>query len=153
MQGLQANVRNSQLQKYLERFFIDDFDIRGIGPGRKSTLASFGIETARDVVPHRVKAIRGFGDTLTGELVEWRTALKRKFVFDQSKGIDPADIAAVNQQFSQKRKSLEGKLLAGYEQLTQIRRHILLRRQQLQSSVEAAARQLAQAEADLKILG
>mgnify|MGYP001162003855 FL=1 len=153
MQGLQANVRNSQLQKYLERFFIDDSNIHGIGPGRKSTLASFGIETAKDVVPHRVMAIRGFGDILTGELVEWRKALERKFVFDQSKGVDPADISTVNQKFSQKRKSLEGKLLAGYEQLTQIRKHILLRRQQLQSSVEAAARQLAQAEADLKIIG
>lgn len=152
MHGLHASVRNSQLQKYLERFFIDDFDIPGIGPGRKATLASFGIETAKDVVPTRVRAIRGFGDTLTGELVRWRTELERKFVFDQSKGIDPADIAAVNQQFSQKRKSLEGKLLAGYEELTQIRKHILLRRQQLQSTVEAAAHQLAQAAADLKML-
>lgn len=152
-QKLQQNLRNSQLHKFLDKFFLEAHNIPGVGPTRKATLVSFGIETAADVTRNKVMSINGFGPKLTRELVDWRNGLERRFVFDPSKGVDPADIAAVNQRFSQKRKQFEGNLLAGPEHLNQVRGQILQQRSQMLPMVRAAAQQVAQAEADLAVLG
>ena len=152
-QKLQTTVREHQLHKFLDSFFIDDHKIPKIGPGRKATLASFGIETAADIDPLKIQRIKGFGKSYTSELVRWRTSLERKFVFDSSKGIDPTDIAALNQKFRQRRAQVEGALLAGPEMLNQVRADVIRKRQSLQVEVEAAARALAQARADRSVFG
>jgi DNA-binding helix-hairpin-helix protein with protein kinase domain len=152
-QKLQQNLRNTQLHKFLDKFFLGDHNIPGIGPTRKATLASFGIETAADVTWNKVMNINGFGQKLTRELIDWRNRLERRFVFDPTKGVDPADIAAVNQRFGQKRKQIEGNLLAGPEQLNQIRGQILQQRSQMLPMIRAASQQVAQAKADLAVLG
>jgi hypothetical protein len=71
-QELNNKKREAQLLRYLERFRIADAKIRKIGPGRKMTLASFGIETAADVRRPRIEAIQGFGRNLTSALLAWR---------------------------------------------------------------------------------
>lgn len=151
-QKLQQNLRDSQLHKFLDNFFIENHNISGIGPTRKVVLASFGIETAADITWNKVMRISGFGQKLTGELVDWRKSLERRFVFDPSKGVDPSDIAALNQRFVQKRKQIEASLLAGPEQLNQLRGLILQRRTQMLPMIQAAAQQVAQAEADLAMM-
>lgn len=151
-QKLQQNLREAQLHKFLDKYFLDNHDISGVGPARKATLASFGIETAADVNRSKIMRIKGFGPSLAGKVVDWRNSLERRFVFDQTKGVDPADIAAVDQRFTQKRKQIEGGLLAGYEQLTQIRAQILQQRTQMIPMVKSAALQTAQAEADLSVI-
>ncbi len=150
-QKLQATIRERQLHKFLDSFFIDAHKIPKIGPGRKATLASFGIETAADIDSFKIQRIKGFGQSYTSALVKWRTSLERKFVFDPSKGIDPVDIVALNQKLRQRRTQIEGALLAGPEKLNQIRTDIIRRRQSLQREVEAAARALAQARSDMSV--
>ena len=152
-QKLQQNLRNAQLQKFLDKFFLEDHDIPGVGPSRKATLASFGIETAADVNWNKVMNLKGFGPKLTREIVDWRNSLEQRFVFDSTKGIDPADIAAMNQRYAQKRKQIEGSLLAGPERLSQIRSQILQLRTQILPMVQAAIQQVEQAEADLSAMG
>jgi DNA-binding helix-hairpin-helix protein with protein kinase domain len=152
-QKLQQNLRNTQLHKFLDTFFLEDDNIPGVGPARKATLASFGIETAADIKVNTVMNIKGFGPKLTRELIDWRKSLERRFVFDPSKGVDPADITAVDQRFAQKRKQIEGGLLAGPEQLNQVSRQILQLRAQMLPKIRAAAQQVAQAEADLSVVG
>ena len=70
-------------------------------------------------------------------------------MFDPSKGIDPAEVAVLNQRVYSQHKHLEGELLAGPEQLMQIRQEILQHRSQLLPTIQYAALQVAQAEADL----
>lgn len=150
-QKLQDNVRENQLQKFLDGQYIDNHSISGIGPSRKATLSSFGVETAADVTWNQIINIPGFGSTFTRELVDWRKSLERRFVFDPSKGVNPADIAALNQRFSHRRKQIEVSLLAGPEQLINIRDSVLEYRKFF-PMVQQAAQQLAQAEADLSLL-
>jgi DNA-binding helix-hairpin-helix protein with protein kinase domain len=148
----QDNLRNSQLHKFLDKFFLDDHNISGVGTARKVILASFGIETAADVSWNSIIRIKGFGAKITGELVDWRKRLERKFVFGPSKGVDPTDIAALNQRFLQKRKQIEGNLLAGPERLTQLKTQILLTRTQMLPTMMAMAQKVAQAEADFSLM-
>lgn len=151
-QKLQQNLRNTQLHKFLDSFFLDNCNIPGVGPARKATLASFGIETAADISWNKIMSIKGFGRKLTHELINWRKKLEQRFLFDPSKGVDPADIAAINQRFAQKRKQIEGGLLAGPENLLQVRSQILQQRTKMLPMLQAAALQVAQAEADLSVI-
>jgi DNA-binding helix-hairpin-helix protein with protein kinase domain len=150
-QKLQATIRERQFHEFLDSFFIDNHKIPHIGPGRKATLASFGVETAADIDPYNIMKIRGFGKKYTNELVRWRKSLESKFVFDPAKGIDPADIAALNQKFRQRRTQIEGALLAGPELLNKVRVEIMSKRQSLRAVVEAAAHALAQALSDILV--
>jgi DNA-binding helix-hairpin-helix protein with protein kinase domain len=150
-QKLQAAVKERQLHKFLDTFFIHDHSIPQIGAGRKATLASFGVETAADVEPGKILGITGFGPGLTNELVQWRKGLESKFRFDPSKGVDPADIAALNQKFRLERTQIEGALLATPEILNKVRGQTLLRREAIRSQIEDVAKALAQARADLSL--
>ena len=152
-QKLQVNIQAQQRFRFLNRFFISDHNIPKIGPTRKATLASYGIETAADVSKQKIIRIKGFGQSYTNELLKWQTALMRGFVFDPKRGIDPADISDLNRRFTIKQQQLEAGLLAGIERLNQACNGALHQRQQMQSVVLAAAKQVAQAKADLKILG
>ncbi|MCH6266581.1 hypothetical protein [Neobacillus citreus] len=69
---LEKDQRNSQLNEYLDRFYIKSSSIDSIGPSRKAVLQSYGIETARDVSKQAVLRVPGFGPSLTNNLVEWR---------------------------------------------------------------------------------
>jgi DNA-binding helix-hairpin-helix protein with protein kinase domain len=146
---LEAAVRDRQLHKFLGTFFINDHSIPKIGDGRKATLASFGVETAADIEPARILGISGFGQGLTQELVQWRQGLERKFRYDPSKGVDPADIAALNQKFRQEKTRIEGGLLATPEMLNKLMEQTLIKRKAIRAQIEDAAKALAQARADL----
>ena len=81
LRKLEKDRRNQQLDKYLSNFFIDHAAIAGIGPGRKATLASYGIQTAADVQQRRLLAVPGFGQVITKKLMDWRRQLERRFKF------------------------------------------------------------------------
>jgi DNA-binding helix-hairpin-helix protein with protein kinase domain len=152
LRELEAGRRQAQLDRLLDQHRIDRAKIQGIGPGRTATLQSFGIETARDVNERDILRIPGFGEALTGSLVSWRRSLERQFVFDPSKGIDPADLAALDRTISGRKSQIEQALQAGPAALERLRYEISVRRQALLQQLEAAARAVAQAEADFKAL-
>lgn len=60
---------------YLRSWLIADAGISGIGPGRSSTLASYGIESAADISAERLYGISGFGPVLTSSLLAWKSRL------------------------------------------------------------------------------
>lgn len=69
--ALQQNHKDSYMRSYL----IADASIAGIGSGRSSTLASYGIETAADISTGRLHGITGFGPVLRSALLEWKGSL------------------------------------------------------------------------------
>jgi DNA-binding helix-hairpin-helix protein with protein kinase domain len=148
---LQLTVRQRQLHKFLNSYFINDHTIPNIGPGRKATLVSFGVETAADIDQRRIQKIRGFGSSLTNELVQWRKKVEANFVFDASKGIDPVDMRALDQKYRQQQGKIENALLAGPDVLGKLRAEIMRKRGSLRNEVENAARTLAQARSNMTV--
>jgi DNA-binding helix-hairpin-helix protein with protein kinase domain len=150
LQKLEAERREQQLEKFLSNFFIDHADVRDIGPGRKATLASYGIETAADVTRQRVKKVPGFGDAMTAKLLAWRNQVSQKFTFDPTKGIDRDRVADLDREILKERRQIEKELLTGATELAQLgrqfeRHHIVLMR-----AVNQAAHALAQARVDYR---
>ncbi len=152
VQDLTANLRQRQLERFLDRQRIAAASISNIGPGRKATLQSYGIETAADVTQAAVRRVPGFGPSLTGNLLAWRHGIERCFVFDPQRGIDPADLAAIDREIEAKRAQLERTLHEGATQLQRTARQVVAVRTTLRPAVEQARLALAQAEANLRVL-
>lgn len=152
LRQLAARLREDQLHKFLERHRIQTAVIRDIGPTRKATLQSYGIETAADVTEHAILAVPGFGPVYTSRLLDWRRSVERQFVFNPAKGVDPADIAAVDRELAAARQQIEQELRAGPTVLRQIHQQIMTARSIMRPMLEQALNAVAQAEADLRVL-
>lgn len=153
LQQLEANRKEGQRFKFLDRYRIVHADIGGIGPSRKAALLSYGIETAAHVTESAVLAVPGFGPTYTTKLMTWRRNIERHFVFDPMKGVDPGDIKALDAEIATLRLKLEQGLRSGPVQLQQISQQIKTRRESLKPLMEQAIYRLTQAETDKKLIG
>ena len=149
---LNATARERQKQKFLDSFFIDRADIPGVGTARKSALRSFGIETAADVERHRVQNIRGFGQSLTRAVMDWRASCERKFTFNPSTAVTEADKNAVKAKLATRKTAIEGALAAGATELHRFKQQATARASSLQPQIDASAHRLAQARKDLALL-
>lgn len=150
---LEKDRRKQQLEKFLGNFFIDHASISGIGPGRKATLASYGIQTAADVEHHRLIAVPGFGQAMTKKLTHWRQQLERQFKFDPSKGIELHLIAALDQEIDNEKRKIHKALTQGATELAQQKRQLEMQYDIIRRELEQSLSLLAQARANLKIFG
>jgi DNA-binding helix-hairpin-helix protein with protein kinase domain len=148
LETLKQNHRKLQLDHFLDRFELEDAKIDGIGPGRKRTLASYGIETAEDLVPHRISAVPGFGPKMVERLMKWRRSIETKFVFDPTKAIDPRDIAKIEQEILALRSKVEGAAKTTYAEALQAHARILAIRQSGRRKMDELQNEVAQARAD-----
>ena len=153
LQKLEANRHQLQLRAHLDRCRISHARIKGVGAAKKAVLQSYSIETAADIVDHRVLAVPGFGPVLLGNLKRWRDQQERRFVFDPNKGVDQAAKNAVERQILTEKIDLERKLNEGLSKLAVSSSHILTRRRALLAQAQRAARDLAQAQADIRAMG
>jgi DNA-binding helix-hairpin-helix protein with protein kinase domain len=96
---LRQNHRAIQLTNFLDQYEIERAQITGIGPGRKQTLQSYGIETAADLNSAAILRVPGFGEKTAANLLGWRATLEQRFRFDPNKAIDPREIAKVEQRY------------------------------------------------------
>jgi DNA-binding helix-hairpin-helix protein with protein kinase domain len=152
LEQLHATAQERQKQKFLERFFIDSADIPGVGPARKAALRSFGIETAADVARNRVMQIRGFGDSLTRAVTDWKASVERRFVFNPSNAVSEADKNSVRAKLGARKTAIAGTLSGGAAELQRYKQMAATRASSLQPQLDQAAKQLAQAQSDLTLL-
>ncbi len=150
LQKLESNRYRLQLNAHLDQCRILHARIKGVGVAKKANLQSYGIETAADILDHRVLAVPGFGPTLLSNLKHWRDQQERRFVFDPNKEVDQVAKNAVERQILTEKVDLERKLNDGPSKLIVSSNHILTRRRALLAQAQQAADDLAQAEADLR---
>lgn len=99
LQSLAANKRQHQEARYLRQFRISGARLPGIGPGRVSTLESFGIETAADISRSAIMAVPGFGEKYAGTLSKWAAKHRRDFQFDAGMPVSPDEIQRVERHY------------------------------------------------------
>ena len=148
LQELEKDLFQQQLEQYLENFFIEHATIPGIGPGRKATLESYGIETAADVDKQRIVAVPGFGPAMAEKLMEWRRETEQEFRFDPSKGVDPQKVIAIDRDISIQKRKIERALIAGSTDLSQLKRQTEQQGTRLRLEVESTLGFLMQAKAN-----
>lgn len=149
---LEAQREKQQCHRYLDRFRIYRASIRGVGPGRTSMLASYGIETAADVDRQKIIQIPGFGESLTSELVEWRRLHERNFRFNPNEPIDPQNINVLDRELETHRKSLLMTLNQGPDTLKRLSQEISATRARLMPIMEKTWSSYKTAEARRNVI-
>jgi DNA-binding helix-hairpin-helix protein with protein kinase domain len=151
-QQLLGRVKEIQLTAYLDRFFIRDAKIPGVGEARTALLVSNGIETALDVEHDKVRSVPGFGEKLTKQLLEWRASKAATFVFNAALGLPKSEEQMLAVKYYQMRQPIEGALSDGEKELNQILQKFQARLQQVKKDVETSLARYAQATADTSVI-
>ena len=146
IQFLEQKKREIQLNRHLDRFLIAHAKIRKIGSGRKAVLASFGIETAADIVASKISTIQGFGPSLVAELMAWRKIQENKFVFNPSEPINQTDLLTLKNKIASRQIDLANKIRASAIKLEQESRSALEQRTKIAAAANQAWIVLKQAE-------
>jgi DNA-binding helix-hairpin-helix protein with protein kinase domain len=102
-----------QKEVFLDKFRIDQGKIPGVGQGRASVLASFGIETAWDVSQQKIRSVPGFGPTLISNLMTWRADHLARFQYNPHLKASPAEILAIDADLLARKNALIARLRAG----------------------------------------
>jgi DNA-binding helix-hairpin-helix protein with protein kinase domain len=148
LDDLKSRQRQLQMEEFLDRFEIDRATIPSIGPSRKQTLSSYGIETAADITESQLAKVPGFGTVLCAKLMDWRTSIEARFRFNPRRQIDPRHIAQIEQDILAEKRKIEGKLRSGSVELRTTTSQILAARQHMRPQVEAVYARYLQAMAD-----
>lgn len=147
------SVRLRQLQRHLERQYVDQASISGVGPALKRRLAAYGINTAADVNQYRIMEIPGFGPAKTTAVLTWRVSCEGKFRYNPS---DPATTREREQSVAvheTRKRAIENALQIGRDELQRRRQLPSAIRTAMEQKLVLAARQVAQATADLRLMG
>lgn len=145
---LSEQMRQRQLDDYLDRFLIADAGISGIGRAKVATLSAYGIDTAGDIVERRILNIAGFGPATTAKLLKWRRQHEQTFRFDSSRGVPQSEIAKVEHDIAIERKRLETEVASGLARLKAAAATAENRRLMLEGRAAELRLKLAQARAD-----
>lgn len=149
----QNERREKQLHAYLDQFDIQNSAIRGIGPAKLATLASYGIDTAADINRSRLLAVPGFGEATSRGLLEWRQKLETRFTYhSQENDTDRQEIARIRSSIEAKAGPLRRKLSVGPHNIELIARRVLQANSSTDPVLIQVQRQRAQAKCDLEFL-
>lgn len=151
MANLHATAETRQKRQFLERQLIHAATIPRVGPAKKATLRSFGIETAADVTWNKVIAVPGFGEVSTRAVVDWQKTCERNFIFNPGRAITEADKNSVRARIAARQRAIETALNTGATELQCMRQEMMDKVNILLPQLHTASRELAQAEADLNI--
>jgi hypothetical protein len=151
LQQLEQNKRDAQLSRFLSKHYIARAGIPRVGSARKATLASYGIETAVDVVRRRIEGVPGFGPYLAAHLLAWRQAIEQRFKFNPNEPVNPEDIKSVHTDIARMRADFEARVRKSVAALQHAANDALEQRKRLAATVNAAFRRLKQAEIDQEI--
>lgn len=153
-QDYNTNRRSDQMRIFLEGFQIHRTKIPNIGPAKLAMLTSYGIENAADVSPSAVQSVPGFGPVNSQPLIDWRTALEKRFVYNSAP--TQADIAAANKiraEIASRATQIKTELGTGPERLKKLAQAIRNFQAATDPSLQLLSDQRAQALADLNCLG
>src|SRR3546814_3943209 len=84
-------------------------------------LASYNVETAADVSQASIGRVPGFGPALTGNIIDWKKSVEKKFRYDPTKPTDPQEVARLEKELIKKKTDLERELSHGPTVLAAIR--------------------------------
>lgn len=150
----ESKRREAQLHRFLDSYPIRRARIRGIGPAREATLASYGIDTAADITRRAVLAVPSFGEASAEPLLEWRRRIESRFVYSvQPTAADQQATEQIRRNFAAEAAQLRQTLLRGANELNTGLAMVQARLKSADPAVNRAYEEREQAKTDLEFLG
>ena len=118
LQIVRTNRKERKTYEFLDKYYIKDANIEGIGSIKKRLLIYAGIETAADINYAAVSSIFGFGPSNTSKVISWQKQLLSRFVYSQT--LDSSDRKLENQIknfFDHNKQQLSVRIKRGADQL------------------------------------
>jgi DNA-binding helix-hairpin-helix protein with protein kinase domain len=143
-----------QLHAFLDGFLISKAKIKGIGPAKVATLASFGIESAADVTSEKLQGAPGFGPVNSGNLLTWRSKMEGRFVYRaQPTETDRQELARINNEMQSKGAQLRKLLIPGAENLSRLAARLRAASEMEDPMLNRLHHELEHAKCNLQFLG
>lgn len=152
LRRLAANAEAAARLRHLRLHLLADAEIQKIGAGRKQTLAAHGVCSAADIDEWRILTIRGFGTSLTSNLLTWKQQVLQQFRFDPMTGLPAVEQRSVVIHFRARQSQILATL---HQQLGNLESLAPTCRSEIKSRVpqiRQAVRAWKQAEADFLLL-
>jgi len=150
----QSVRKTRQLHAFLDGFLICNTKIKGIGPAKQATLASFGIESAADVMADKLQLAPGFGPVNSGNLLTWRSKMEGRFVYrEQPTESDRQELARIRGEIQSRGAQLRRLLLPGAENLTRLVARLKAAREMDDPTLNRLHQELEQAKCNLAYMG
>ena len=149
-QERQDHEQSAALTRFLDGFGIETSAVPGLSPSRVPLLASFGIETAADVVAAKLEGVPKLDQQMRDVLMGWREQLEAKFRQESGRGPGSLDEELIEREALAERMRIEAALRTGLQDLQEIQKQALFARISNKAKVEEAHRAYLQSAADLK---
>lgn len=150
----QASRREDQLYRYLENFPIRSNKIKGIGPARQASLASYGIDTAAECTWENLLRVPGFGPKNSMPLNTWREKLKSRFVYnDQLNDADKYQLQLIDSDLQNKATQIKAILLSGASNLSALSTKVRKLSAMPNAEIIELYKNRCQLEVDIEFLG
>lgn len=150
---LQDDKRGAALARFLDGFDIEKAEVRGVSPSRVPLLASFGIETAADIVAPKLDLVPKLDGPLRDALVGWRKDLEARFHDEATAAPPTLDEELIQREAMAEQLRIEAALRSTLQDLQEIQKQALFARISLKAKVVEAQRAYLQSAADLKAVG
>lgn len=145
----EANRRDFQLKAFLGSFRIRSAKIRGIGPAKEASLASYGIDTAADISHSAIVRVPGFGTTSAQPLLAWRRKIEARFLFNPlPNAADARERDRIVREIQAKGDVLRTKLRNGPQMLRSASQAVVARWKSVDPLLARAYAEKEQAELD-----
>jgi DNA-binding helix-hairpin-helix protein with protein kinase domain len=115
-------------------------------------LADHRIYSAADIDRETVMNIKGFGESLTKNLLDWKAGVLRTFQFDPAKDVLPGEQRSLTMKYRTRQQQLFAEADKELSKLEPIRTGCSVALQALIPDLQVAVAALDQAEGDLSLL-
>ncbi|WP_254510766.1 helix-hairpin-helix domain-containing protein [Anatilimnocola floriformis] len=146
----ESNSKMVQLDEHLDKSLIRRAKLKGINSGCVLSLASFGIETAKDVPRLKDLKVPKIGKVLSQRLFEWRDKLASTFRPQQ--GLPESERKRVGSRYAPLLLPLTQALQSAIEDLNVIEASHRAAEAKRMEAIAAAVQDLAVAEATVKVM-
>ncbi|MEB3237162.1 MAG: helix-hairpin-helix domain-containing protein [Candidatus Sericytochromatia bacterium] len=146
-------VRLREMDRLLRRHAIEDAEVAWFSPAKREAVAAAGMTTAADVTREALGKVPTLGGALVKALLDWRASLERGLEIDPVRLATGEDREQLRRIAERRRQDLEEALRRGREELVGIEETRARLRQGLLDRLTDATTRLAQARADVAVLG
>lgn len=152
LKRLVSDAEAAARTRHLQLHSLADADIPKIGAVRKQLLADNGVCTAADIDEKRIRSIRGFGSTLTGALLRWKSEVLRTFQFTPAAAVSPAQKSVVAAALNLRQRHLLAETGRRCAELEAVVMQFHARAARLREQVRQAVANRQQAESDFEVM-
>jgi DNA-binding helix-hairpin-helix protein with protein kinase domain len=146
IKALAENAASRQRDAYLSLFMIHKARLPWVRPEDIALLASFGIDSADDVLRNLTELPLQIPNKARAELKRWAHACAQNFQFDPTRGADPADLREIDELLAQQQEQLLAKLDKGAQQLQTLTEAVEKKRRHVERDLKDALSRLEKVE-------